>query len=143
MAYKNPEEGKAYHAAWYQRNREKRLAQGLAWRLANKERIKDTDKKWRAANPLKVRAWWRQKVYNLTPEDFNELLAAQNGCCAACLSPDPGHKYGWQIDHNHKTGKVRAILCRPCNLALGHAGELPSRLRALASYIEIHTPGAP
>ena len=43
-----------------------------------------------------------------------------------------------QIDHNHETGKVRALLCGPCNVALGGFRESPTLLRAAAEYIESH-----
>lgn len=40
------------------------------------------------------------------------------------------------IDHNHKTGKVRGLLCHQCNLTIGITGDDPRRLRALAEYLE-------
>lgn len=74
------------------------------------------------------------------------LLAIQGGVCAACGTDDPGTK-GWCVDHDHsccptsKTcGKcIRALLCSPCNLALGHVQDNPETLRALATYLESHS----
>jgi hypothetical protein len=40
------------------------------------------------------------------------------------------------VDHDHKTGKVRGILCHKCNIALGLIGDDPARARALANYLE-------
>ena len=63
--------------------------------------------------------------YNLTPEQYNEILLRQNGVCAICSLPDgilnaktgkPGHL---PVDHNHKTGQVRGLLCFTCNSAIG------------------------
>lgn len=52
-------------------------------------------------------------------EGFDSLLASQGGKCALCRSPQHGHT-NWHVDHCHATGRVRGILCRNCNLGLGH-----------------------
>lgn len=82
----------------------------------------------------------RLKKHGLKAGEPEAMLAAQGHMCAneGCKSTDPGHPYGWHIDHCHATGKVRAILCRPCNLALGHAKECEKRLIGLASYVKSH-----
>ena len=46
-------------------------------------------------------------------------LHKQGGRCAACGTTDPKHAYGWALDHCHKTGTWRHVLCHNCNLALG------------------------
>ncbi|MCA8263300.1 endonuclease VII domain-containing protein [Burkholderia multivorans] len=52
--------------------------------------------------------------YGMTPAQYDDLLKKQNGCCALCggLMERP------VIDHCHQTGKVRGILCHPCNIKL-------------------------
>jgi len=62
----------------------------------------------------RVRKSKLKKVYGLTLERFNELLAAQGGACALCGTKDPG-KVNWHVDHDHSTGAVRGLLCNPCN----------------------------
>jgi hypothetical protein len=62
------------------------------------------------------------KTYGLTLEDYDDLLDKQNGCCAICGTEDPRgqSKAGrFYVDHNHKTGEVRGLLCNDCNTALG------------------------
>ncbi len=56
--------------------------------------------------------------YGILPHKYKEMQIAQDNRCAICgdLSPE-GKKLN--IDHNHKTGKIRELLCRNCNLALG------------------------
>ena len=80
------------------------------------------------------------RKYGLTRGKFYGLLWAQGNRCAACRAEEPpperGRALGWHIDHDHVTGKVRGILCRFCNTALGLAQEDAARLRALAEYIE-------
>lgn len=71
--------------------------------------------------------------YGLSEAQYVELLRQQEGRCAACrIELDRGS----HVDHDHVTGRVRGILCRPCNLALGHVKEDPERLRRLAVYVE-------
>jgi len=57
----------------------------------------------------------RFKKYNITKQKYDNLCRLQNFCCAICLEPIKT----LYIDHNHKTNKIRGLLCRDCNLALG------------------------
>lgn len=89
--------------------------------------------------PAKRRAAKWKAEYNLTTDQFDALLAGQNGRCAVCGTDRPnGH--GWSIDHCHATGNVRGILCSPCNIGLGHLKDDPARLRAAAAYLERPVP---
>lgn len=55
--------------------------------------------------------------YRLRPADYEVLLQSQNGLCAICGTP-PSRPV---VDHCHETGRVRGILCHPCNIALPFA----------------------
>lgn len=68
--------------------------------------------------------------YGLKPEDVEEMLALQGGVCAICAKP-PQRAC---IDHDHQTGRVRGILCHPCNIALP-AVENTDYLRAALIYL--------
>lgn len=69
--------------------------------------------------------WKIDKFYGLTEEDFEKLLAEQDGVCAICGQPEThiNRKSGIQtklsVDHDHETGEVRGLLCRNCNWAIG------------------------
>jgi Recombination endonuclease VII len=63
------------------------------------------------------------------------LLAVQGNKCACCPATEPGSKVGWHVDHDHKTGKVRGVLCHKCNIAIGMAEDNPFRLVALIQYL--------
>lgn len=65
------------------------------------------------------------------------MLAAQGNRCAICRADSPGHK-DWHVDHDHMTGKVRAILCCACNQGLGHFYDSPSALIESIVYLGRH-----
>ena len=75
-------------------------------------------------------------MYGLTPEQYKMILKRQKNKCTVCptklskLSSKEIH-----IDHNHKTGKVRGILCQKCNLALGLLLESVNIIKSLLNYI--------
>lgn len=82
--------------------------------------------------------------YGLTEVDYDRMLASQGGCCAICGANVPGKNRGstrpdsFCVDHDHRTGKVRALLCRGCNSGLGHLKDDPALLRRAADYLVAH-----
>jgi hypothetical protein len=76
------------------------------------------------------------RKYGITEQQFNEMFVAQGERCAICGTSDPRDRWGrFHIDHCHETGRVRGLLCGPCNIALGHMNDDPVRLSAAARYI--------
>lgn len=73
--------------------------------------------------------------YGITKIQFDAMLATQGNCCAVCMTPNPGWKHGWAVDHCHTTNAVRGLLCHNCNVALGHAKENIVTLRAMIRYL--------
>jgi hypothetical protein len=63
-------------------------------------------------------------------------VARQNGRCALCGGPPT--ERGLVIDHCHRSGKVRALLCSSCNKGLGFFRDDPERLTAAITYLENH-----
>jgi DNA-directed RNA polymerase subunit RPC12/RpoP len=79
-------------------------------------------KRYRKNNPDYERRKQYKRRYRLSIEDISKMLEKQNYQCAICgksfdMSKPPRIRFN--IDHNHKTGKVRGILCLFCNFALG------------------------
>lgn len=96
-------------------------------------------REWRTKNPEAAaanRQRSRVKVYDLTVEEYNSLLETQDHACAICRSIEPGGKGRWHIDHNHKTGKVRGLLCAMCNVGLGNFYDDVALLRGAITYLE-------
>ena len=69
---------------------------------------------------------------DLSVVEHRNLLAQQNGVCAICREPG----LYLCVDHDHKTGRVRALLCIRCNVAIGYLRESPLLARAAATYLE-------
>lgn len=75
-------------------------------------------------------------LYGITVEEFDALLAAQDGKCAICgVSEFPGRGNRPHVDHCHTTGAVRGILCHFCNLGLGNFRDRPDLLESAAAYL--------
>lgn len=70
--------------------------------------------------------------YGLTEDDYKQLLVIQVHKCAICRSPDKLH-----VDHCHRTGKVRGLLCFRCNSTLGKVEESKELLNSLINYLEV------
>jgi hypothetical protein len=82
--------------------------------------------------------------YGVTVGRINEMCEEQGNRCAICHThkDDIDHASfkhnSLVIDHDHKTGKVRGLLCPTCNLMVGHAQESPERLMNGAAYLTKH-----
>jgi len=108
-----------------------------AWREANIERVRERSR-------VNHKIWWerqgraqrRAQTYGVTPEQYDEMLAAQGGRCAACAGDFPGR--GPHVDHDHDTDRVRGLLCHGCNVSLGNVGDSVDRLMQLAAYLLQH-----
>lgn len=103
----------------YRANRDTILAQ---------QRKSPARKQWR-------QGYRRQRKYGLTAQEFDAMVNAQGGLCALGHAPADG---ALVVDHDHATGKVRRLLCRSCNAALGMFEENLDRLRAAITYLEEH-----
>ena len=74
--------------------------------------------------------------YGLTPQELDEMYANQDGRCASCQEEISLLGRSTHIDHCHDTGKVRGILCRRCNSALGFLDDSAAKVALLLGYIE-------
>jgi hypothetical protein len=98
------------------------------WVKQNKEAVR----KYRAKDKWTLKK--RCARHNITPEEFWCMYEEQDGTCPIC---DKGiEAESSAIDHNHKTGEVRGILCKSCNRALGLFGDSPQNLARAKSYLE-------
>lgn len=82
-------------------------------------------------DPKRKRRWTLKARYGLTPEQVDVMLLKQKGLCAICAK-EPKKAC---VDHDHKTGKVRGILCHRCNIGLPYVEEMNFRISA-TRYLE-------
>lgn len=108
MPRKDPQARREYMRA-YQRK----------WQKKNNPRLREYGRRRRAKPnwPIFQRKYSLRR-YGLTLEQFEAMKKEQKGLCALCGNP-PKNKRGLVPDHNHRTGKVRALLCDGCNWVVG------------------------
>lgn len=101
-------------------------------------------RKWahrQAENPGMERVRELKRRFNMTVEQYEELLASQDGRCAICRKPEtaPDRRTGearrLAVDHCHTTNAVRGLLCFRCNSAIGRIEESIPLLDAMRTYL--------
>jgi len=135
---KNKEHIRATKRRWFLANIVKVREAQKRWRYSssvNLERARARTRKWNNANPGKLRAMRLKREYNLTVEEYNLILAVQNGLCAGCKQPATNFKRSLHVDHDHSKKIVRGLLCWRCNHMLPARRNLKEILENLASYI--------
>lgn len=91
------------------------------WKNRNKEKELRIDRRHRLF-----------KKYGLTLEEYEYLFNKQLGSCALCFKEHP--RRALSVDHDHKTGQIRGLLCDRCNLAIGLLGDDEKIVQNLAWY---------
>lgn len=100
-------------------------------------------KQWWKKNPDRTRIIARRhtikKTYGISEDEYKEIAESQNNVCAICKQTETSVYRGQvrllAVDHDHKTGKVRALLCSKCNIGLGLFRDNPELLIVAAAYI--------
>ncbi len=90
-----------------------------AYYAANRDTLVSKSNEYRRRNLHKVRMARLKQTYGITEERYDYLLDAQNHRCALCGRQAGGHNRSLAVDHDHKNGKVRGLLCIGCNTKLG------------------------
>lgn len=118
---------------------------GRTCKMCKKFRTRD----WRTKHPIKskliyqksnekrrkegkFRDWHLQKLYKMTLTQFNELTKKQNCRCAICQVQS--HR-SLHVDHDHKTNKIRGLLCYKCNSLLGYAKDNVTILKSAIKFL--------
>lgn len=122
---------------------EKAIASTRQWQKNNPERVKEIQAKHRASESYINKYLNRhlKRTYGITYDDYLELFNFQNGKCKICDGVGEESKgerrshITLAVDHCHKTGKIRGLLCRKCNMGLGHFNDSSELLTSALSYI--------
>jgi len=87
------------------------------------------------------RNWWLKSTYGITLKEYQTLLIKQGGVCAICSTDAVGGKYTtFNVDHCHKTNKIRGLLCTQCNLGIGKLGDSFAHLKNATHYLSKSEP---
>ena len=96
---------------------------------------------WRKQNPERALAVYVSRQYGISLQQYRDMLRVQGGKCAICSTEAPQELAGTyqsrrlSVDHCHKTGYVRGLLCTKCNTVLGLIEENPLILQKISDYI--------
>lgn len=120
--------------------RESFNARHREYRKIHRERYRLYLEKWnRSKRGKELKKIWHLKRYGVTLEQWNSMWAKQKGKCPICETTKPkkvrGRKNGWHLDHDHKTGRFRGILCLMCNIGIGYFNDDPKKLKKAISYL--------
>lgn len=115
--------------AEFHRDRNRKIGHSVYCKVCACEKSRE----WRAADTERAKDLNRHRAFGLRRGEYAAMSAAQNGFCACC-GRTPGAK-GLAIDHCHRTGRVRGLLCGNCNLGLGNFQDNPELLRKAISYL--------
>lgn len=125
------------HKNWYERNREYEISRVGKWQRENAARVNEVQRRNRARGGDEHRRLEREghlrRKYGLTLNLFEALVAAQLGNCAICGANED---LDLHVDHDHRTKKVRGLLCGKCNKAIGLLNDDPDLLLVAKEYLE-------
>lgn len=122
MNYYNQE----YQQRYYKGHEDKKKVYQKEYRLKNIERVK-----------IKDRAKALRRNYGISVEVYDAMFKQQSGVCKICKQTERGRYKNLAVDHDHKTGNIRGLLCRRCNLGLAYM-ENESFITNARLYLEVH-----
>ena len=115
--------------------RKKDRERSSKFRKTQPDKSNSTSRAWRSRNPHRVRDMWLRRAYGITSSQFEVLKKNQKGTCAI---PGCGQSRNLQVDHNHSSGRIRGLICRRHNLALGGFKDSLQELQAAIRYLNTY-----
>lgn len=144
---KNPKRARISARKWYLKNRQlaklrsrkrhhknKKVAnvRSRRWRIENPSRSKFLLRRWYQKNMEKAKSYGLVRRYGISLDEFLGLKKRQNNKCAICQKRFRRTPY---VDHDHKTRKVRGLLCITCNSGLGMLQDSIRVIESAAKYL--------
>ncbi len=108
------------------------LADARDWRLRHPAYYKKYAKRMADYNKGRGRHCYLMRTYGISVEEYEALKEKQDGRCALCQRK----RKRLAVDHCHKTGRVRGLLCGPCNRALGMLGDNEASILKVLTYVQ-------
>jgi hypothetical protein len=141
MPYANKEKEKAYRKKYRLCHTERIKEQTKIYYHKHKERLNAYSTLWQKQHKEARKQQHYKKKYGITLEDYNKILDSQSGICAICqqtevISTGKTKKINpLGIDHCHKTGRIRGLLCSKCNIGLGFLEKLTVPIERYFNYL--------
>lgn len=108
----------------------------------HREEMLKHHKEYYNTRKLEYRARAVKHKFGIPIDEYNRMVAEQNNLCAVCGNPETSTRNGviksLAVDHNHKTGKVRKLLCESCNTVIGKVDENVETLTRMIEYLNTH-----
>ena len=149
MPHKDHKKAKEYWCQYYLEHAEKKKEQAIRRYHACKPTARSRalalkrSKKWAKENPERIREIFRKHEYGISPEEYRLRLRNQKSLCAICGKKETqtDHRSGktrtLSVDHDHKTNKIRGLLCGNCNRGLGLFQDDLSLLLKAIKYLKV------
>ena len=119
---------------------QKRSYDRIKGNLGRLENLREWQKQYREENRRALNDRERQRRFGITSQEYVEIFNAQNEVCAICKNPETATRLGkvkaLAVDHDHKNGAIRGLLCSDCNTGIGKLKDDPSVLRSAIRYLE-------
>lgn len=128
-ARRNQEKCKEKCRRWRAENPERSKASSLDYYYRNREKFRQYERK----NAVRRQLGRRKRKFGIDPIEFLALVARQDHRCAICGK----RPRCLCVDHCHKTGRIRGLLCGPCNKALGAFGDNLNGLMRAVEYLRL------
>lgn len=131
---------KEYHKQYYQNNKEKIHLRAKEWALKNKEKVNKRKKDYYNKQKFRIKAYYLKATFGITLKQYDEMFEKQNGLCAICFKKEQrlidNIPVRLSVDHNHATGKIRALLCGLCNKGIGNFKDNIDLLKNAIEYLK-------
>lgn len=113
------------------------------YRKNNSSEISKRQKEYYKQNKSQFKDYELSKAYGISIDEYNSLLAKQNGVCAICKTPETsknneGSVRNLAVDHDHRSGRVRGLVCMSCNTSLGLFKDNTTFLFNAAQYLQMN-----
>jgi len=132
---KNKDKISVHKKRYYKENKDKVLRQCKKYRENNKKIMKKRKSKYFKDNFIKIREKNLKRTYGISIKEYSKLFLKQKGNCAICGRNQKCQRYNFSVDHNHKNGKIRGLLCTKCNFLIGHANDDINILSNAVKYL--------
>ena len=128
---------KQRHKQYYETHKKEKKQYDKQYYKTHREGTIEHQKQYNKTHREEIKQYGLKKRYNISIEEFNQMLVNQNHKCKICgVDELNAGKKGLSVDHDHKSGKVRGLLCSNCNTAVGLLKENINILKSAIKYLD-------